>query len=434
MRGIRGAIGLGAGTLLLAAARPLPAQDPPTVPTVTLDEAIRMALRVNPTMVRARGQVATAAAGKRTAVGNWLPSVSTSSGFSTQPGRETIDPNTGLSYTPTTSSYSAGLSASMTLFSGFSRLAENRSANADYRSAQASEIAQEFNIILQTKQAFFNAIAANELVRVAERSIVRAEEQLRMSKDKLAAGSAIRSDTLRGRVEVGNAQLQLLNAQTQRETAEATLAQLIGIDGPIRAVTDSSLFVPVDVDTTAIRIEAVAQSPTVIQADAAAEAARASVSVATAQYFPRVTASYSRSWSGQALSSLNDSWSARVGLSWTIFNGFSRESNVTSARVGRENALAEAEDARRQVNAQLTQYLASLNSARLSLDIAIANLAAAEEELRVQQERYRLGMSTIVDVLVSQISLEQAEVDIVRARLDYLVAKAQIESLIGREL
>jgi len=322
----------------------------------------------------------------------------------------------------------------MTLFSGFRRLAQNRSAGADYRSAEASEIAQEFNVILQTKQAFFNAVAANELVRVAERSIQRAEEQLRMSKDKLAAGSAIRSDTLRGRVEVGNAQLQLLNAQTQRETAEANLAQLIGIDGPVRAAADSSLFVPVDVDTTTLRIEAVAQSPTVIQADAAADAAAASVSVATAQYFPNVTASYSRSWSGQQISGLDDTWSARVGLSWTLFNGFSREGSVTSAKVGRESARAEADDARRQVYAQLTQFLASLNSARLSLDIAIANRAASDEELRVQQERYRLGMSTVVDVLVSQISLEQAEVDIVRARLDYLVAKAQIESLIGREL
>ncbi|MGD8726750.1 MAG: TolC family protein, partial [Gemmatimonadales bacterium] len=289
-------------------------------------------------------------------------------------------------------------------------------------------------VILQTKQAFFNAVAADELVRVAERSIQRAEEQLRMSKDKLAAGSAIRSDTLRGRVEVGNAQLQLLNAQTQRETAEANLAQLIGIDGPVQAIADSSLFTPVDVDTTALRIEVIAQSPAVVQADAAADAAAASVSVATAQYFPSVTASYSQSWSGRQISTLDNNWSARIGLSWNLFNGFSREGSVTSAKVSRENARADAEDARRQVNAQLTTYIASLTAAGLSLDIAVANLAAAEEELRVQQERYRLGMSTIVDVLVSQISLEQAEVDIVRARLDYLVAKAQIESLIGREL
>jgi outer membrane protein TolC len=417
--------------LVLASGKPVVAQEPHPV---SLDEAIQRALMVNPQMVRARGQVTNAAASKRTAIGNWLPSLSTSSSYSTRPGQTITDPATGLEYTPTSSSYSAGFGASMTLFSGFQRLAQNRSAGANYRSAEASEVAQEFNIILQTKQAFFNAVAANELVRVAQRSIERAQEQLRMSKDKLAAGSAIRSDTLRGRVEVGNAQLQLLNAETQRETAEANLAQLIGIDGPVRAVADSSLFIPVDVDTTALRIEAVAQSPTVIQADAAADAAAASVSVATAQYFPRVNASYSRSWSGRELSNLNNSWSAGLSLNWTLFNGFSREGSVTSAKVNRESARAEAEDARRQVYAQLTQFLASLNSARLSLDIAIANRAAADEELRVQQERYRLGMSTVVDVLVSQISLEQAEVDIVRARLDYLVAKAQIESLIGREL
>ena len=52
----------------------------------------------------------------------------------------------------------------------------------------------------------------------------------------------------------------------------------------------------------------------------------------------------------------------------------------------------------------------------------------------MQQERYTLGMATIVDVLTSQVSLDQAEVDIVRARFDFLVAKAQIEALIGREL
>jgi outer membrane protein TolC len=86
------------------------------------------------------------------------------------------------------------------------------------------------------------------------------------------------------------------------------------------------------------------------------------------------------------------------------------------------------------VQANLTQYLASLASAEQSLTIAQASVAAATEGLRVQQERYGLGMATIVDVLTSQISLDQAEVDVVRARFDFLVAKAQIEALIGREL
>ncbi len=428
MRGNRWGVVALVGALVSAA--PLSAQ----TQTITLEEAVSMALRAHPTVVRARGQVTTAAWGKREAIGSWLPSISSSSSYSTRPGQEILDPQTGQIFTPTTSSYSAGLSASLQLFSGFRRFAESKAAGADMRSAEASLVSQEFSVILQTKQTFFNAVAANELVRVAERSIQRAEEQLRISKDKLAAGSAIRSDTLRGRVELGNARLLLLNAETQRATAEANLARLIGVDGPIRPAADSMMFAPAQLDTAALRLDAVSMSPGVIQADAAADAAAASVSVARAGYFPSISASYSRSWSGQALSELDPSWSARLSMNLPIFNGFTREGGVTRASVSRDAAYAEAEDVRRQINAELTQYLASLAAAEQSIDIAQASLAAAEEELRVQQERYRLGMATIIELLASQISLEQSEVDIVQTRLDYFVAKAQIESLVGREL
>ncbi len=86
------------------------------------------------------------------------------------------------------------------------------------------------------------------------------------------------------------------------------------------------------------------------------------------------------------------------------------------------------------MNAQTTQQLAALAAARTRLEIGLANRAASDEDLRVQRERYRLGAATILDVLVSQVNLDQAEVDIIQARLDYLVAKAEIEALIGREL
>jgi len=149
---------------------------------------------------------------------------------------------------------------------------------------------------------------------------------------------------------------------------------------------------------------------------------------------PQISASYSRSWSGQEYNELDPSWSVRLSASWPLFNGFTRELNRTRSAVNRDNARAQAEDARRQVNAQLTQHLASLTSAQTRLEIALVSRAASEEDLRVQQERYRLGAATIVEVLASQVNLDQAEVDIVQARLDYLVAKAQIEALIGREL
>jgi outer membrane protein len=75
-----------------------------------------------------------------------------------------------------------------------------------------------------------------------------------------------------------------------------------------------------------------------------------------------------------------------------------------------------------------------LDAARARIDITQTSVTAAREDMRVQQERYRLGASTIVDVLTSQEALNQAEVDVVNARFDYLRAEAQLEALIGRNL
>jgi len=437
--GSRGIFRIGVGLVLaVGAAGSLHAQ----TPTVTLDEALRMARQVNPSIVQAEGQVENAAAAKRQAVGNWLPSISARTNYNTGPSG--VFNEQGVELTRSGQSAGGSISASLQLFDGFQRMAQNRSANADQASAEAALVNQEFQIALQTKQAFFNALAADELVRVSERRIERAAQQLRISRDKLAAGTAIRSDTLQSTVELGNARLQLLQAETARATAEATLARLIGVEGSVRAAGDSSLLMPVVLDTLQLRLEAQSNAPSVIQADAAVKSAEASVSVARAAYFPTISASYSRSLSGSpGLPSLTDpspewnwrgSWGAGISLNWQIFNGFSRESNVTRSLSSRNTSRAQADDARRAVQAELTQYLASLASAEQSLAIAQASLAAAQEGLRVQQERYGLGMATIVDVLTSQVSLDQAEVDIVRARFDFLVAKAQIEALIGREL
>ncbi len=403
------------------------------VPSVTLDEAIEMALRVQPGMVQARGQVTQSAAARRETLGSWLPTISAGSGYSTNSTRR-FDPTTQRTVEGSSTSYSADLNASMVLFDGLSRVYDGRAANADARAADASLVNQRFQTILQTKQAFFNALAAEELVRVSETRIERAQEGLKVAKEKLAAGTATRSDTLRSVVEVANARLQKLNAETQLATAEANLARLIGVDGVVKAAREDRLLAIVEIDTTTLREEALTQSPAIYQAEAQAGAADAQYAAAFGQYLPRVTASYSRSWAGSEFIDFDPSWSARLTLSWPLFNGFTRELNRTRSAVSRENARASAEDARRQVNAQTTQQLAALAAARTRLEIAVASRAASDEDLRVQRERYRLGAATILDVLASQVNLDQAEVDIIQARLDYLVAKAELEALIGREL
>ena len=84
-------------------------------------------------------------------------------------------------------------------------------------------------------------------------------------------------------------------------------------------------------------------------------------------------------------------------------------------------------------NVELPLVYAGLGS-RERRELAAEALRRVGLEDRVQQERYRLGVATIVDVLTSQEALNQAEVDVVNARFDYLRAKAQLDALVGRAL
>jgi outer membrane protein TolC len=401
--------------------------------TVTLDEAVVLAQRYSPTIIQALGNIRIAQATKRQTFSDWLPRVSGSTGWSVNSSNR-FDETTQRLVSGSSTSMNGSLNASYTLFDGFRRSAQASSRNADLISAEAAHTTQEFQIALQTKQAFFNAVAAEELVRVSETRITRANRQLQVARDRLAAGSVIRSDTLRSFVELANARLQLISSQTQLSTSSANLARLIGYDGDVQVVTDSSISFLAEIDTAALRAEALEYGPDAEQARSAARAADAQVGVSRAAYFPSVTASYSRSVAGQELNALRGSWSGRVSLSWGIFQGFGRETSMVQSSARLEAAEARIDDTRRLINAQLTQQFAALHSARIRLEIAQASRAAAEEDLRVQQERYRLGAAIIVEVMNSQVNLDQAEVDAVQARLDYQLARAQIEAIIGREI
>ncbi|MFN0177738.1 MAG: TolC family protein [Gemmatimonadales bacterium] len=411
-----------------------------TKPTLTLTEAIERAERVQPRVIQAAGALRNADARVRSAKGAYLPNfnVSSSAGEFYSEGQR-IDPSTGQ-LVPTNSSNTSlngSLNSSIELFDGFRRSAESRSARANRESATESLEDARYQQQLQTTNQYFDVLAAIQLARVREAGVRRADEQLRASIARLRAGAAIRSDSLRSLVTLGNARVQLINAQTQLATAEANLGRLVGADGPATAADDSSYYrVLTELDTTALRVEALNRSPQVRLAEANARSARASVNVARSGYWPTLVLAASNSLNG---SEQNDyrflqQRQATLTVNWAVFNRFTREQNIAQQRSSAETADANAGEARRLILANLTTRLAELDAARTRIGIAQTSLAAATEDLRVQQERYRLGVATIVDVVTSQESLAQAEVDAVTARFDYLRAKAQIQALIGRQL
>jgi outer membrane protein len=423
--------------LALAAAPRLDAQQR----EVTLTDAIRLAERVQPDVVQAQNDVRTAGAQRRNAWGAFLPSLTATSSASDfhSEGASRIDPVTGLltSGNSTNRSLSTSLSASLDLFTGFRRGAEMRAARAGQNQADASLVDARFQQALTTTNQFLDALAGAQLVSVREASVRRAEEQLKVSVNKLHAGSATRSDSLRSLVTLGTAQLNLIQSQIDLATAEANLARLIGEKGRVRAADDSAFYrvVPV-IDTQEIRTEAESKSPRVQSAVAGAGVAQANLRASRSAYWPSLTLGANTAWNGNRANdyTLLNQRQVSLALSWRLFDRFDRELTIAQRQASAEVADARAADERLAVEAELTARLAELEAARSKIEITQTSVAAATEDLRVQQERYRLGASTIVDVLTSQEALNQAEVDVVNARFDYLRAKAQLEALIGRTL
>jgi outer membrane protein len=437
MTGVRQAV---AGIVSALVATGLAAQQAPVGPQapleVTLQEAVRRALDVQPAMVQARGAQRNGGASTRSAWGAFLPSVTTSASAFRSSNATFVPGDT--SRLPPVYSYSGGLNASIVLFDGFSRFANLRVASATADAADAGFVSQRYQVTATTAQVFFTALANEELVRVAQAQVERARAELQTAVNKFQAGAATRSDTLTATVDVGSALLALLQAQANLATAQANLGRQIGVDQLVRAAPDSAL--PPLPDTTTLRASVLQAAPLVRQAEAQASVASAQVWSTRGLYWPTVTLSYNNNRTGTASPQLPlfnnypETFSWRFGLSWTLFNGFSREQSQVAASVANDVARAQAADTRRQVNALYTQQLAATFTAWAQIAIAGADVAAATEAVRVQQERYRLGAGTLLDLLTAQANLTQAAVSQVQARYNYLIARAQLEAIVGHAL
>src|SRR5439155_27147538 len=360
---------------------PLAAQQPAvggSPQAVTLQEAVRRALQVQPAMVQAQGTLRNAHLSMLASNGEFLPTISTGGSWSRAGGTRFNSQTSQIVTTPTASSYSGSISASVDLFTGFRRLADRRASAATEDAADAGLVNQRFQVTLLTKQAFYNAIGTEELVRVAKAQVARARQELQIAVDKLRAGSATRSDSLRAAVDLGTAQLALLQAQANFATAQATLGRQIGAAADVHAVPDTAM--PALPDTTGLRGEVLGQAPAVRQAEAQARSAGAGVWSARSAYLPTLNVSYSDNRQGTASPSTSrlldggypETYNWRFGLTWTLFNGFVREQQQTSAAVSRDVADARAADARLQANAQLTQLLAALYTSATQIDISTA--------------------------------------------------------------
>ncbi|MGK7313198.1 MAG: TolC family protein [Candidatus Longimicrobiales bacterium M2_2A_002] len=410
----------------------------PVVPvdTVTVAEAVDRALEANPQMVQARTSLGTAEFGVKQAYASLLPSLSVSSSTS-RSSAERFDPTLGTTLNTQSTSYSAGISSGMDVFAGGRNLAAIRSARATENAASATVVTRRFGVALTAKQAFFAVLRSAELIALNQRRIEEARQNLGAAERRLQAGRATRSDVLRARLEVSNARQALLEARAQQRTDMYALGRTVGVRGPVAARTPESLEPqPLATSPVALRQLVADQSPAVESALAEVSVAEAGVSQSRAQYFPTISVSGGYNWSNDrfTLDEGRTSWSTRLSLSYPLFNGLQREASVDRANAQLSVARAQADEAVRGAVSELEGLLAQLALAEQKIAILEESVEVAREDFRVQQERYDLGAATILELVSSQTALLQAENNLINARYDYQITRAELESLVGRQL
>ncbi|MBV9773325.1 MAG: TolC family protein [Gemmatimonadetes bacterium] len=407
--------------------------EPPA--TVTLEQATALAFQHNPQVVQAAGTVSTSRAAERTAFGAYLPSLSVNAGTSLA-GSNQFGSQVGSISTGTSDSYSAGLSAAWDVYDP-GRGAERTQAKAQTQAAQADVVAQRAGVSLSVEQSFYAVLRAEDLIGVAQSRIQRAQEGVDAAQKRLTVGSATRSDVLRAQLELNTAQSALLEAQTQRDAARLALGRLVGADGPVGAQRAGDVSPkPLAMTDEQLIASLVSQAPAIQAAQAASRAAEAGTAAARSQYLPSLRLTTGYNWANQdpAFSDSRGSWSLGLGISYPVFNGFQREETSVRAQAQQVTAEAQLADAARQVRSQAGSALGQLHLSEEKIRLAEQALQTSREDLRVQQERYRLGASTILDLLSSQGAVVEAENNLVAARYDYQLARAQLEALAGREL
>ncbi len=260
----------------------------------------------------------------------------------------------------------------------------------------------------------------------------------RLASSKYEVGSASKSDVLKAQVQYGNDKLNLIDADNQLKIAQATLAQLVGLD-PYADVTFSEDYKPREYtgnEDDAVKT-GLTNHPGLLSYEQNMKAAKYDVRSTYGRFFPSLSVSASRDWSGSrwkdvsGFSGDNGVWSLSTSLNFPIFEGFSKKSDIARSKASLNNAKADYYYNKTGVELDIKTAYLNIQEATEALKVAEEVVASAEEDMSITQEKYNLGAASILDLLDAQVSLINAQNTQNNAKFDHNLAIAKLENAMG---
>ena len=420
--------------ILLQVQAPVPArvdarQD---VPKITLAEALKRAVGVDPDFIRTAGQVDVAEWGRRAAV---LAFIMPALNIGMDATRYS-DPffNIGIGQ-PTTNSVNFRANAAYEVLSvrKFSDVAQRK---AELQASAATNEQQRLQLAFDVENDFYDVLANQALLRVAQNRAERAQEQMDVARARVLSGAAVQTDSLQLEVETTQAKLELLRRDAAVTVSQLQLGRRVGESGLMGAVQPDSLVPPPLTydDETLVRL-ALEQGPQYRAARANEKAAQAALTGPKSTYLPSVNLTGGFTiFDDKFFPSGRSIGSVTLAVSYPLWTLGQRELAVSQARVNRDVSRAIRADLERAARRDVVQAATAYRIAYEAVSLTNQQLAAARETFRVQDLRYRSGANTILDLLEAQFQLTNAEAEVVQALYALNLSRAGLEAVVGQQL
>ena len=324
------------------------------------------------------------------------------------------------------------VAATLPLYSAGQIPAAQRGAQAQVRQADAELDGVRQHEITQLAQAYFTQQLAAQAATIRLEVRDGLEQHLVNTRRLEEEGFASHAQVLQAQVARDEAQREWLKAGNDLQTARAFLAGLLRSDSPLEPTT--SLFVlPRPLDTLAeYRRIALAQHPQLAKLQSLEDQAAQGIRLQQARRLPTVYAFAQYDLNRDDALLTDPDWIFGVGLRFTLLSGTNRSQAVHAAREQQSQAQAGLREARVQIELAVTRAFNDVETARQQFELLDSSLAAAAENLRLQELSFREGQATSLDVIDARLGLGRARLQRASMAHRYVLSLVQLLDVSGQ--
>jgi outer membrane protein len=435
--------------LAVLGTRSLPAQQAPASQEITLAQAIKVALEKNPRRKAALADTRAATADINAARSSLLPRITFSEtatrgndpvyvfGSKLREGRfTTSDFALGALNTPTPfGNFATRFGGTWNLFDSFANWrAVNRAKLAEDAATQQLERTEQ-EVVFRVIESYDGVLLAKRQLELSEQSLKTAQSILDRSKDRFDSGVSVESDYLSAQVRMAARKQELIREQNNLALARAQLNSSMGMPAENNYET---VEVSPDTILPAISLEdaeksAVQMRPDLKRVRTEEIAQQQSVAIAKASFGPRVNAF--ADWEADNPTFIagggGNNWLAGIEVQFDLFEGGAKKAQLSRERALQEKVASVRELATDGVRIEVRRAYYHVDAARQEIEVTRTAIAAAQESLRINQNRYESGLSTISDLLASEEAARRSQMDYWEAVYRYHAGYANLQLASG---